>query len=397
MTTNTPARKPPSYDIDREVLERYGGAADRPEPELCCPSLEYDRSLLDAIPDEVLAVDFGCGDPSRHARPGESVLDLGSGSGKACFMISQRVGPSGKVVGVDMNAKMLALARRNAPEVARRVGFENVRFVKGHIQDLGLDLEALEDWLSAHPVTTAEGVAALEAECVRIRRNRPLIADESIDLVVSNCVLNLVRPEQKAKLFTEIHRVLERGGRAVISDIVCDEDPTQAILDDPTLWSGCIAGAFREDRFPQAFEEAGLYGVEVLARSERPWRVVDGIEFRSMTVRAFKGKEGACLERNQAVVFRGPWSAVRDDDGHEYPRGARIAVCDKTFNILTNPDGPYAGAFVPVPPRLGVPLESATPFACRGTSVRDPRVTKGSEYRLTATNDGTACTGPECC
>ncbi len=387
----------PTYDIDGEVMRRYGEAAQRPEPELCCPATEYDRSLLDAIPEEVLSVDYGCGDPSSHAREGDSVLDLGSGSGKACFMISQRVGPRGRVVGVDANDEMLALARKHAPQVARRVGHGNVRFVKGNIQDLGLDFEALDGWLRSHPVGTVEGFAALEAECARMRRESPLVADESVDLVVSNCVLNLVRPELKARLFAEIYRVLGRGGRAVISDVVCDEDPTPAILADPSLWSGCIAGAFREDRFLEAFEQAGLYGVEILARGDRPWRVIDGIEFRSITVRAFKGKEGPCLERNQAVVYRGPWKSVTDDDGHELTRGQRIAVCDKTFKILTDPSGPYAASTLTVPPLTEVPLDAAGPFACNGTVLRDPAVTKGAGYRATHLSDGTACTSPECC
>jgi arsenite methyltransferase len=291
---------------------------------------------------------------------------------------------------------MLALARKHAPEVARRVGHANVRFVHGQIQDLRLDLDALDAWLRTHPVGTVRDWVAHESECALLRRERPLVADESVDLVVSNCVLNLVRPEQKRQLFGEIERVLRRGGRAIISDIVCDEEPTPTILADPALWSGCIAGAFREDRFLEAFERAGFYGVEVLARGERPWRVIEGIEFRSLTVRAFKGKDGPCLERNQAVVYRGPWKSVVDDDGHSFPRGQRVAVCDKTFHILTNPLGPYASAIVPVAPRTEVPLDTAAPFACRGTVIRDPRATKGLDYRATEL-DGTACTEPECC
>lgn len=388
---------PQAYDLDGEVMRRYGDAAQRPEPELCCPATEYDRSLLAAIPDEVLKIDYGCGDPSRHARAGEVVLDLGSGSGKACFMLSQRVGSHGRVLGVDANDRMLALSRHHAPEVARRVGYANVRFLKGQIQDLALDLDALGRWLREHPVTSVEGVGLLEGACEWLRREQPLVADGCVDLVVSNCVLNLVRTEHKAAMFAEIHRVLRRGGRAVISDVVCDEDPTPIILADPSLWSGCIAGAYREDRFLEAFAHAGLYGVEIVSRAEQPWRVIDGVEFRSITIQAFKGKEGPCLERNQAVVYRGPWQSVSDDDGHQYPRGQRVAVCDKTFHILSDPHGPYAGAIVPVPPREEVALEHARPFACRGTTLRDPRTTKGTEYRLTQALDGTACTGPECC
>ena len=120
-----------------------------------------------------------------------------------------------------------------------------------------------------------------------------MIPTESVDVVISSCVLNLVSPEEKGTLFGEIYRVLRLGGRTVISDIVCNRDPTPQILADPALWSGCIAGAFREDRFLERFEEAGFVDVEILARQEQPWQVVDGIEFRSMTVRAFKLSEGS--------------------------------------------------------------------------------------------------------
>ncbi len=387
----------PAYDIDREVMRRYGAAAQRPEAALCCPATAYDRTLLNAIPAEVLAVDYGCGDPSAHARSGEVVLDLGSGSGKACFMISQRVGPEGQVIGVDANDQMLALARKHAPEVALRIGYGNVRFAKGNIQDLGLDLAALHQRLSRQPVASVDGFVELEQECARMRRESPLVPEGSVDLVVSNCVLNLVRPELKTRLFAEIQRVLKRGGRAVISDVVCDEDPTPAMMGDPQLWSGCISGASREDRFLEAFEQAGFFGVEIVARSAQPWQVIDGIEFRSITVRAFKGKEGPCLERNQAVVYRGPWRSVTDDDGHMFPRGRRVAVCDKTYQIVTDPQGPYSGALIPHPPDIEVPLDQAGEFACRVTTLRDPRVTKRGAVSGEAAIGSESCAGPECC
>jgi SAM-dependent methyltransferase len=293
---------------------------------------------------------------------------------------------------------MLALARKYSSEISERLGYQNVSFVKAKIQDLALDLELVEQTLRARPISSLEEMSDFEAECERMRREQPLIPDASVDVVVSNCVLNLVRAEDKQKLFAEIFRVLKRGGRAVVSDIVCDEDPTPRILSDPELWSGCIAGAFREDRFLETFEAAGLYGIEILSRQAEPWQVIDGIEFRSVTVRAFKGKEGQCLERNQALIYKGPWKQVRDDDNHVFYRGQRMAVCDKTFNIMASSDGPYALDIVPVLPRDEVPLESAGQFACKGTTVRNPRETKGLEYRETVPADGSVCDcGPDGC
>ncbi len=388
----------PVNDVERSVVERYAQAAQTVEPGLCCPTSNYDIALLEKLPREIIETDYGCGDPSTHANVGETVLDLGSGSGKACYVLSQKVGGQGRVIGVDMNDAMLALARKYQDEMTRRIGYANVRFVKARIQDMALDLERVDAWLRDHPIATCEGLAPFEAECDRLRRESPAVASESVDVVVSNCVLNLVRPADKVRLFGEMHRVLKRGGRVVISDIVCDEDPTSSIVNDPELWSGCIAGAFREDRFLEHFEQAGFYGVEIVARQEKPWQVIDGIEFRSMTVRAYKGKEGPCLERSQGVIFRGPWKSVRDDDGHTLHRGKRTAVCDKTFQILTDPSGPYAGDVLAVPPISEVPLDAAEPFDCKGSAFRDPRQTKGLEYRETRLASGSACCeGEDCC
>ncbi|MCH7595817.1 MAG: methyltransferase domain-containing protein [Planctomycetes bacterium] len=383
--------------IEGEVLRRYAGAADQAEAALCCAVDGYDKSLLEKLPQEIIEKDYGCGDPSQWVGPGDVALDLGSGSGKICYVLSQKVGCEGKVIGVDFNDAMLELSRKYQDEMAARIGYGNVRFVKAKIQDMGLDLDRAGAWLKTHPVTGIERLAAFEAECDRLRDEDPGVADESVDVVVSNCVLNLVKAADKKRLFLEIHRVLRRGGRAVISDIVCDEDPTEAILSDPKLWSGCISGAFREDRFLEAFEEAGFYGVEIVSRAAAPWQVLDGIEFRSLTVRAFKGKEGPCLERNQAVVYRGPFKKALDDDGHSYHRGRRIAVCDKTFRLLTDAAGPYAGRFEAIEPNTEVPLDGAMPFDCNNTTARDPRVTKGQHYSETRLIDGDACCGDGAC
>src|SRR2546425_9222941 len=202
----------------KTVRDRYAQAAQTVEPKLCCP-VDYDEKYLAVIPEEVIAKDYGCGDPSRYVREGETVLDLGSGTGKICFIAAQVVGPTGKVIGVDMTDEMLEVARRNAPIVAERVGYSNVEFRKGRIQDLALDLERLDAELLRNPISNASSFLAAEELAVELRMKHPLIADESIDIVVSNCVLNLVEAKAKRRLFEEIFRVLKKGGRAVISDI----------------------------------------------------------------------------------------------------------------------------------------------------------------------------------
>ena len=367
----------PSLDVERAVKDRYGAAAREREAALCCP-VDYDTQYLKAIPAEVLERDYGCGDPSRYVREGDVVLDLGSGGGKICFIASQIVGPQGRVIGVDINDEMLDLARRSAPVVAGEIGHANTEFLRGHIQDLGLDLQALDRWLDSNPVKSSDHLAQLEAETQRLRETQPLVADGSIDIVVSNCVLNLVRPEHKSQLIQEIFRVLKRGGRIAISDIVSDEPVPEALRADPELWSGCISGAFEERELLHALEDAGFHGIQIDKWEDEPFAVVEGIEFRSVTITASKGKQGPCLEANQAVVYAGPWRQVEDDDGHVLRRGERTAVCAKTYALLTAE--PYEGQIVGVPPREEVPTGERGEFDCARTTRRDPRETKGEEY-----------------
>jgi len=159
--------------MESAVRERYTRSAREREGSLCCPVV-YDARYLEAIPQEVLERDYGCGDPSRFVAPGDTVLDLGSGGGKICFIASQVVGPEGRVIGVDANEEMLSLARRSAPAVAERVGHANIVFRRGRIQDLRLDLDRLEAWLSEHPVRNTGDMAALEDAADRLRREHPL-------------------------------------------------------------------------------------------------------------------------------------------------------------------------------------------------------------------------------
>lgn len=369
--------------------ERYAAAAKTSEAALCCP-VSYDPQYLKVIPREVLEKDYGCGDPSKHLKPGETVLDLGSGTGKICFIASQVVGAKGRVIGVDMTDDMLEVARRNAPIVAERVGYSNVEFRKGRIQDLALDLEILDAELKKRPIADAASFLSADELAEELRVKHPLVATESVDVVVSNCVLNLVEARQKRRLFDEIFRVLKVGGRAVISDIVGDEEVPEDMQRDPILWSGCISGALTEEGFLKAFEDAGFHGIGILKRDGQPWRIAQGIEFRSVTVQAWKGKQGPCFERNQAVIYKGPFLKVLDDDGHALERGKRYAVCDKTFQLYKR--APYAAFFEFIEPRVPVPLEAAQPFDCSGMRLRHPRETKGQDYNATA--EASKCCSP---
>ncbi|MFT5290625.1 MAG: arsenite methyltransferase [Planctomycetota bacterium] len=388
-------------DVHDVVTSRYSEGARDVVPELCCP-VDYDASLLEVLPQVIIDRDYGCGDPSRFVQKGDVVVDLGSGAGKICFMASQLVGAEGKVIGIDTTADMLALSREHAPAIGESIGWSNVEFRHGLIQDLALDRDALGEWLKSNPVSSTDGLVALQAEEARLRKDAPLVATESVDLVLSNCVLNLVGNEEKETMFREIHRVLKRGGRCAISDIVSDEDVPEHLQNNPELWSGCISGAMREDRFLQAFADAGLFGIEIAAYQSEPWAIVEGIEFRSMTVVAYKGKEGECLEHNEAVIYKGPWKEVQDDDGHVYRRGERTAVCRKTFGILNS--APYAAGIQPITPLQEIKAKDAGEFDCSRDTTRNPRETKEGVNRSdiapgTSCCDEEASTGSEagCC
>ena len=376
------------------VRQRYAAGAKERSEKLCCP-VDYDAEYLRIIPQEVIDRDYGCGDPSPYLLEGETVLDLGSGTGKICFIAAQVVGSNGKVIGVDMTDEMLEVARRNAPVVAERLGYANTEFRKGRIQDLALDLELLDRQLKDSPITNAASFLATDGLAEELRVKHPLIASDSIDVVVSNCVLNLVEPKSKRQLFDEIFRVLKKGRRAVICDIVSDEEVPEEMQNDPELWSGCISGALTEDGFLQAFEHAGFYGIRILKRDTRPWRTVQGIEFRSVTIEAFKGKQGECFERNQAVIYRGPFKEVLDDDNHRMERGKRYAVCDKTYNLYKK--APYREFFEFVDPIVDIPPVEARPFDCSRTIVRHPKETKGQDYNATTEANSKCCDGGSCC
>ncbi len=284
---------PTKSDVEQAVSTRYSKAAEERVEELCCP-VAYDRKYLEIIPAEIIERDYGCGDPSKHLRPGERVLDLGSGTGKICYIASQVVGAEGCVIGIDMNDDMLGLAESYREEVGAKIGYSNVSFRKGKIQDLALDYEELGRYLEKNPVADTESLARLEAWKSEQRRTNPMIPDGSVDVIVSNCVLNLVRSDAKRTLFREMYRVLADGGRAVISDIVSDRAVPQEMQDDPELWSGCISGAFREEEFLEAFKVAEFRRVRTLSRDSEPWRTVEGIDFRSVTVEAVKGAPSSC-------------------------------------------------------------------------------------------------------
>ena len=237
------------------IQERYGSAALVKESCLCTP-VGFDPVLLEAIPHEVIERDYGCGDPTKYVQKNDIVLDLGSGSGKNAFICAQIVGEEGKVIGVDQNHDMLSLSRSASKEVAKNIGFNNTEFLEGSIEKL----DELDKDLN------------------------PLIADKSVDIILSNCVLNLVSPESRNNLLRNIKRVLKDNGRIAISDIVANKKVPLKLQNDHDLWTGCISGAWYEPEFISDFKELGFKNLEFADRSDVPWKVIEDIEFRTVTL-----------------------------------------------------------------------------------------------------------------
>ncbi|MEQ1530063.1 MAG: methyltransferase domain-containing protein [Methylococcales bacterium] len=370
--------------IETGVLQRYSAGAEIRQADLCCP-VDYDRELLAILPQEIIDKDYGCGDPSRYVRQGDVVLDLGSGSGKICYMAAQLVGEHGQVIGVDMNDDMLGLARKYQTEMAQKIGSDRVRFVKAQIQDLALDLAEADGYLAKNPVQNAHDMIAFRAWQEQQRSLAPLIADNSVDLVVSNCVLNLVHDSDKQQLIKEIFRVVKPGGRVAISDIVSDERVPAHLKQDQQLWSGCISGALQEYDFLQAFIQAGFIAVSYDKWESQPWRVVEGLEFRSVTITAVKPQSEPCLDKGHAVIYRGPYSEVYDDEGHVYYRGQRMAVCERNFKLLTGET--YGSDFIGITPAQEY---AGKPWNCATGTLRSVTESKGGLHQ-------NACDSGGCC
>jgi arsenite methyltransferase len=235
-------------DIRETVRERYAAAA---RGSACCTTTDktgdevfggslYGRESEGATAGAV-AASLGCGVPTAVAdlHEGETVLDLGSGAGADVLISARRVGPAGRVIGLDMTGEMLALARANAAEA----GIENVEFLEGYLEDIPLP-------------------------------------DGAVDVVISNCVINLAA--DKRVVLREAARVLRPGGRFAVSDVVAAEDMDEATRADMAAWTGCVAGALTEAEFRDALTSAGFEDVEI-----RPTHQVH--EFaRSAIIRARK-------------------------------------------------------------------------------------------------------------
>ena len=224
-------------DIKEVVKEKYGQAALRVHSggssccgasvatESCCDPITtnlYDEAQANQIPEGALKASLGCGNPTALAelKPGETVLDLGSGGGIDVLLSARRVGPTGKAYGLDMTDEMLTLARENQS----KAGVENVEFLRGEIESIPLP-------------------------------------DNSVDVIISNCVINL--SADKDRVLREAFRVLKPGGRFAVSDVVVHGDVPAEVRHNVLLWVGCIAGALQDTEYQSKLEAAGFEAIEI--------------------------------------------------------------------------------------------------------------------------------------
>jgi SAM-dependent methyltransferase len=241
-----------AQNITEVVKEKYGQAALRVSNgagNACCGSAPsssggcdpitsnlYDASQTGELPEQAVLASLGCGNPTALAelKPGETVLDLGSGGGIDVLLSARRVGPTGKAYGLDMTDEMLALANENK----RKAGAENVEFLKGHIEEIPLP-------------------------------------DNSVDVIISNCVINL--SANKDRVLAEAFRVLKPGGRFAVSDVVTRGEMLPEIRKSVLLWVGCVAGALEENEYKTKLAATGFENVEI--EPTRVYRAEDAMSF----------------------------------------------------------------------------------------------------------------------
>lgn len=305
------------------------------------------------------------------------VLAFGPDAAQLAQQLSSQLEPGSELLAVSTDAPV---STQGLPE---SVSFHQVR------DDLRLSRKAVDAWLADNPVSGFDALAGLQEGLDALAADAPLVADASVDLVLSTGLRHLGDHQARERMLKELHRVTRKGGQVVIADVVSDESITSSVLTGTDGLDG--SAVEREDRLFVSLAKAGLYGMSLRYRDEKAWRVVDGVELRRVVVVAYKGKEGPCWEHFQAVMYKGPFSKVEDDDGHYYERGVATAVCEKTFNLIAS--APYSENFLFINPAVPVDPEQVEPFPCNLLSpVRDPsEIKQGAAAR---TQDITPAAAP---
>lgn len=317
------------------VREFYSNRAAAPD-ELILNPVHLAKEETYFIPEEAKARMYGCGSPVGDAglTVGETLVDLGSGTGVECFIAAKNVGPTGKAIGVDMTDAMLRIACRAREQVYRELGYANIEFKKGYLESLPLE-------------------------------------NNSADVVISNCVINL--SHNKRRVFSEMLRVLKPGGRFVISDVVCESEPSLKVRGDHQLIGECIGGSLVQDYLFCLLRDVGFVNTEVLKRF--PYREVQGHQFYSLTFRGFKP---ACEDETD-IIYAGPFRAVITDDGQVIRKGLRARV---SLGPGWNKDTLAGARVLTVNPASGAitNIDAESSCACFVPPARSLEVVPGSRH-----------------
>ncbi len=274
------------------VREFYGSAARKANEEIINP-FGPDALITGFIPEESTQKSYGCGSPVKDAapQPGETLVDLGSGSGVECFLAAAEVGAEGKVIGIDMTNDMLNLARESGQQVVRELGYDNITFHKGFLEDIPL-------------------------------------ADCTADVMISNCVINL--SPDKRRTYLEILRVLKPGGRLVVSDVITDDPVSASVKNNPTYRGECLGGAMQQDDLTAMLANCGFESVYLSKRY--PYREVEDNRFFSLTYEAVK--PGLAQDEQVKAVYRGPLPFLATESGLRLERGRISAVSSRVAQSL---------------------------------------------------------------
>jgi MoaA/NifB/PqqE/SkfB family radical SAM enzyme/SAM-dependent methyltransferase len=272
----------PGKDGHTLVKNFYSAAATEPNEDIFNP-VSYDESDIGHVPEESRVRSYGCGSPvlDGDLQLGETLVDLGSGTGVECFIAARKVGPMGRVIGIDMADAMLAVAEKSKAKVVENLGYDNITFKKAYFEQTPVD-------------------------------------SDTVDVIISNCVINL--SPDKRRTFSEMFRMLKPGGRAVISDICYEDDIPLDIKYNQKLRGECIGGAFKQDELFALVADVGFSGARIVKRF--PYRTVAGYVFYSITYDVRKPLPVS----KKTVLYRGPFAGVMTDDGRFLERGVTAEV-----------------------------------------------------------------------
>ena len=267
-----------------------------------------------------------------------------------------------------------------------------------------MDCARLADWrlsqrdadavIGRHRVIDSESLQLLAEELEHQGRAKPFIATASRQLLLLDLLPNRLTPALWNDAVRESFRVLAIGGSVLIAALVADEAMADRVLPERSIFDEELSFP-TEQGLLASVAAAGFYGLRFEYLSAEPVDRIAGVELRAVVLRAYKGKEGVCLDQGHAVMYPGPWSAVEDDDGHRYVRGERTAVCAKTYGLLMR--APYAGSLIGLNPPTLLPLEDAPQFDCNTPALRDIAVTRGERAANGGVPAAGACGPDGCC